>query len=195
MTKGEQTRQRLVMAAAKVFNQRGYQGSSMQDIMQATGLEKGGIYRHFSSKEELAKEAFDYAWRTASQARAEHLDEIENTLERLKRYVANFVEVRSAIPGGCPLMNTAVEADDGSAALRTRALGALRGWRKRLGDIVQQGVKRGDIRKDADPESVATIVISCLEGALMMSRLERSSKALVHAQRHLNAYFDSLVRG
>jgi TetR/AcrR family transcriptional regulator, transcriptional repressor for nem operon len=58
MTKGEQTRQRLVAEAARLFNQRDYEGSSMQDIMQATGLQNGGIYRHFGSKEELAQEAF-----------------------------------------------------------------------------------------------------------------------------------------
>jgi AcrR family transcriptional regulator len=60
MTKGEQTRQRIVAEAAPVFNQRGYEGSSLADLMKATGLKKGGIYRHFSSKEELAAEAFDY---------------------------------------------------------------------------------------------------------------------------------------
>ena len=53
MTKGELTRQRLVSEAAKLFNQRGYDGSSMLDVMEATGLEKGGIYRHFASMDEL----------------------------------------------------------------------------------------------------------------------------------------------
>ena len=52
MTKGEQTRQRIVKEAAPIFNRRGYEGSSLSDLMKATGLKKGGIYRHFSSKEE-----------------------------------------------------------------------------------------------------------------------------------------------
>ena len=53
MTKGEQTRRKIVAAAAPIFNQHGYEGSSLADLMEATGLKKGGIYRHFSSKEEL----------------------------------------------------------------------------------------------------------------------------------------------
>ena len=61
MSKGEETRLRIVAEAAPLFNQRGYEGCSIQDIMDATGLEKGGIYRHFESKEELAAEAFDFA--------------------------------------------------------------------------------------------------------------------------------------
>ena len=50
MNKGEMTRQRIIEESAPIFNQRGYAGCSMQDVMEATGLEKGGIYRHFESK-------------------------------------------------------------------------------------------------------------------------------------------------
>ena len=60
-TKGERTRQRIVELAAPVFNRQGYAGASLRDLIGATGLEKGGIYNHFGSKEQLALEAYDYA--------------------------------------------------------------------------------------------------------------------------------------
>src|SRR4029077_15442426 len=63
MRKGEQTRQEIIRKAAPIFNQRGYDGAALSDLMKATGPEKGGIYRHFGSKQQLAAEAFDYAWR------------------------------------------------------------------------------------------------------------------------------------
>ena len=85
MTKGEQTRRKIVEAAAPIFNKRGYEGSSLSDLMEATGLKKGGIYRHFSSKEELAAEAFDYTWEAAWNARLLHVDEKENGIEKLKK--------------------------------------------------------------------------------------------------------------
>ncbi|HEX4488355.1 MAG TPA: helix-turn-helix domain-containing protein, partial [Terriglobales bacterium] len=69
MSKGEDTRKRIVAEAAAIFNQKGYEGASLQALMEATGLEKGGIYRHFTSKETVAAEAFDYAWNAAKQAR------------------------------------------------------------------------------------------------------------------------------
>ena len=75
MSKGEVTRQRIVEAAAGLFNQRGFENASLSELMEATGLEKGGIYRHFASKEELATAAFDYAWGAATQARMHDLDE------------------------------------------------------------------------------------------------------------------------
>ena len=61
LSKGAATRQRIVELAAPVFNQRGYVGASMRDLVDATGLEKGGIYNHFGSKEQLALEAYDHA--------------------------------------------------------------------------------------------------------------------------------------
>src|ERR1700675_102082 len=69
MSRGDDTKQRIVTEAAGLFNQKGFEGGSISALMDATGLEKGGIYRHFSSKEEIAAEAFDYALNIATEAR------------------------------------------------------------------------------------------------------------------------------
>src|ERR1700759_1123854 len=74
LTKGELTRRKIVEAPAPIFNRYGYEGSSLAALMQATGLKKGGIYRHFASKEELAVEAFDYSWEAAWNSRFQHVD-------------------------------------------------------------------------------------------------------------------------
>ncbi len=194
MSKGEETRARIVAQAAELFNQHGFEGSSLAALMEATGLEKGGIYRHFSSKEELAVEAFDYAWGAAMEARMHGLDSVPNSVDRLKQFVANFVERRPAVTGGCPLLNTAIDADDGNDILRLRALKALRGWRGRLGSIIRQGIDRKEIRREVDPKDLATIIISSLEGALMMSRLEGNREPLRISQSYLDDVLEKTVR-
>jgi TetR/AcrR family transcriptional repressor of nem operon len=193
MTKGEQTRRKILEAAAPIFNQRGYEGSSVNDLMEATGLKKGGIYRHFASKEELAAEAFDYTWEAAWNARLLHVDEKANGIEKLKQLIANFVDYRSPVAGGCPILNTAIDADDGNPVLRTRAAKALRSWLSRLQVIVQQAQERGDTRPGVDPKLVATLIVASLEGALMMSRLLRNDDALRRVQSHLNRYLENEV--
>src|SRR5215470_19589523 len=132
MSKGEQTRERIIAKAAELFNQRGLEGTSLSDLMEATGLEKGGIYRHFASKEAVAAEAFDYAWDAAFRERLRDIENIPGSVDRLKHLITNFVERRSTIPGGCPLLNTAVESDDGNPVLRERARQALRSWQDLL---------------------------------------------------------------
>jgi TetR/AcrR family transcriptional regulator, transcriptional repressor for nem operon len=192
-SKGQKTRERIVAEAANLFNQRGFEGSSMSDVMAATGLEKGGIYRHFSSKEELAAEAFDYAWKSAFEMRIHDLEQVPNSIEKLKRFIVNFINGRPAVPGGCPVLNTAVEADDGNLFLRDRVRAAWREWRDYLAEIVAAGLKRKEIRPEVDAKQVATVIISSLEGALMIARLERNKEALLTAQSHLERYLDTEV--
>jgi TetR/AcrR family transcriptional regulator, transcriptional repressor for nem operon len=194
MSKGEETRHRIVTEAATLFNQRGFEGGSMSELMKATGLEKGGIYRHFSSKEEVAVAAFDYAWQAALDARMCDLDEIPNSVDRLERFVANFVERRPSLPGGCPLLNTAIDADNGNPVLRERARKALREWRDLLGSIISGGIERKEIRRSVDARKLANLIISSLEGALMISRLERDREALLVARSHLERYLETEVR-
>jgi TetR/AcrR family transcriptional regulator, transcriptional repressor for nem operon len=191
MKKGEQTRRKIIAQSAPLFNQLGYAGCSMQDIMAATGLEKGGLYRHFDSKEQLAAEAFEYTWQAAIETRMGDLDSISNSVEWLKQFVDNFVNRRSTVPGGCPLLNMAIEADDGIPALRLLAVRALRRWQSDLMEVVKRGFARKEIQPGFDAKEVADVIISSLEGALMISRLEGNKHALLGIQSYLDWYFES----
>jgi TetR/AcrR family transcriptional repressor of nem operon len=194
MGKGEETRRRIVAGAAALFNRRGYEGTSLADLMEATGLEKGGIYRHFASKEAIAAAAFDYAWRSASGARLGDLDQISNSVDRLKHFVANFVERIPAVPGGCPMFNTAVDSDDGNPVLRARARKALRGWLRYLASTTEAGIKAREIRRGTSPKGTAILILSSLEGALIMSNLERDREPLLAIQSHLERWLEAEVR-
>jgi len=195
MTKGERTRREIVRNAAPLFNTRGYEGTSLSDLMAATGLQKGGIYRHFASKEELAAEAFDYAWGKAVSGRLDGLAEVPNSLDRIKKMIANFVERRTGlVAGGCPLLNTAIEADDGNALLRSRAKKALQTWSGRITSLVKEGKKRREIDTRTHPRRLSQLIIGSLEGALMISRIEANDGPLEDAQAFLYEYLEQNVR-
>ena len=193
MRKGEQTRRRIIERAAPLFNKRGFNGCSMQDISAATGLEKGSLYTHFSNKEELASEAFDAAWAETCKARAGNLDQVSGSIEKLQLHIDNFVR-KPPFAGGCPLLNTTIDADDGNLALYHKAQEALAAWVALLKQIVEQGQKSGEIHSLVDPEAFATLVISLLEGAFFASRLQKSKATLRLAQQHLNRYIEESVR-
>src|SRR5271163_3786502 len=138
-SRGETTRRRIVEQSASVFNRHGYSGTSMSELMAATGLEKGGLYRHFASKQDLAAAAFDYAWEHVSEPRRRGLENCATSLEKLQLLVKNFVEQPPrTLAGGCPLLNTAIDSDDGNPVLRGKARAALDGWRAKIADIVHQ---------------------------------------------------------
>jgi TetR/AcrR family transcriptional repressor of nem operon len=195
MTKGEQTRRDIVEKAAPLFNQKGFEGTSLADLMQATGLQKGGIYRHFSGKRELAAEAFDYAWERAVRGRLDGVADVPDGVDRLKKTIANFVERRAGlVPGGCPLMNTAVEADDGNPVLRARARRALQGWTERLSRITAEGIQKHQIDRSVAPRKLSQLIISSLEGALLISRLQNDEEPLRAMRQHLDEYLEQSVR-
>jgi len=193
--KGEQTRREIIRKAAPIFNQKGYDGAALSDLMRATGLEKGGIYRHFESKQQLAGEAFEHAWKMAMDARFEGTQEIPNTVDRLKQIVRNFRDRRAGlVPGGCPLLNTAIDSDDGNPQLRARARRALTWLLDHLQSIAEEGRKRSEVRSDVDSAKLATLIASTLEGSLMVSRLQRKEEPLDLACHHLEEYLESKVR-
>jgi AcrR family transcriptional regulator len=165
----------------------------MGDIVAASGLEKGTLYGHFSTKEELALLAFDYSWKDTSDKRLRNIDTVSNAIDKLKLHVDNYVNTPS-FPGGCPLLNFAVDADDGNLTLRTRVRKALKGWEDLLAKIVEDGQAAGKVNPEIEPHSVANLVISTLEGATVLARINKRSAALDDAQWLLNLYLETAVR-
>ncbi|WP_166395016.1 TetR/AcrR family transcriptional regulator [Rubrobacter marinus] len=196
MTKGERTRRRIVERAAPVFNTRGYFGASMGDLVRETGLEKGGIYNHFGSKEELALAAFDYSVGVMSERFDEALEGRMGTLEKLLAVVGVLGGMAEDPPvrGGCPVLNTAIEADDAHRALKERARGAATDWLRLVGSIVKEGVASGELEGGTDPRKVASVVVATLEGALMLSKLNDDPAHMERAVEHLEEYLRSLSR-
>jgi TetR/AcrR family transcriptional regulator, transcriptional repressor for nem operon len=193
MSKAQETREKILREAAALFNQYGYSGSSMSDIMRVTGLQKGGIYNHFKSKDELALQAFDFA---AECMRRQYLGALKgkrHAIDRLKAVISLFSTFAEnpPIPGGCPLLNTAVESDDTHPALRERVQIAMDGWRALICKIINKGIAKGEVQKNVEADAVATIVISTLEGAIMMSKLYGDPIHLKRAIEHLHEYLDS----
>jgi TetR/AcrR family transcriptional regulator, transcriptional repressor for nem operon len=190
MGKGEITRQRIIELAAPLFNQRGFAGCSMDDILKATGLKKGGVYRHFKSKEELAAESLRFSLSTATKIRTPQMSPSKSAAERLREMIKQFMEEPSPLAGGCPILNTAIDADDGNPVLRKLALEGLTKWKSRISRIVQEGISRKQIRRDVNPRSLANTIVATLEGALMISRLEGSRTALHDSRVWLEELID-----
>jgi len=195
MSKGEQTREMILERAAQLFSRQGYFGSSLSDIMHETGLEKGGIYNHFSSKEQLALEAFDYASGLVQQRIKLALADKKHAVDRLLALVSVFQSLAENPPviGGCPILNTAIEADDAQPALRARALHAMDNWRTTIQRIVTKGIERHEIRSDVNPDSLATLLIATLEGAVMLSKLYDDTIHMRCAVDHLTQYIETSV--
>ncbi len=193
MSKGEETKSRILHQAAELFNQQGYAGSSMSDIMRVTGLQKGGIYNHFQSKDDLALQAFDFAIARMKQHILFALRSKRNAVERLQAIIGVFSSFADNPPikGGCPLLNTAVESDDAHPALRERTQQAMNSWLHLIRRIIETGIEKGEIRPEVSADEIATVIIATLEGAIMMSKLYGDSIHMHRVINYLNQYLQT----
>ncbi len=196
MSKGEQTHQMILDRAARLFNRQGYFGASLADLMHETGLEKGGIYNHFRSKDDLALEAFDYAVELVWQRVEQELAGKTNAVDRLLAMLAAYRSLIEDPPlaGGCPLLNTAIESDDAHPALRNRTQAAMTRWRRWIQRTVERGIAAQEIRPNVDGDVLATIMISAIEGAVMLSKLYDDSVHIERAVQYLTAYMKTSIQ-
>jgi TetR/AcrR family transcriptional regulator, transcriptional repressor for nem operon len=192
--KVQQTKQQIIEQAAILFNQNGYVGTSIADIMRLTGVGKSSIYRHFRDKDEIAIAAFDHTLDQIVQAVMQNVEQQDTAIDRLIGFVDTFrgFTTQPIGVGGCPILNTAIESDDTHPAMRLHVQQAVNQIRALVGSIVWLGIRQGQIAADTDVEQVSTIVFVTIEGAIMMSKLYGNDVYLDRAIAHLHQYINEL---
>jgi len=196
LTKSDRTRQLIIEKAAHLFNTKGYAATSMADIIGATGLAKGGIYGNFKSKEEIAVQAFDWASKKVMDEmtfKIKAQPTYTGKLEAILQFYRNYA-VQSPIEGGCPILNFSVDCDDTNPELKSRVRHAIELMLGTLVYLVEQGIKKGEFRKDVNAELAADIIYSQIEGGIMMSKTYGNSKKLNRLLEHLKTYIDKELK-
>ncbi|TRX37234.1 TetR/AcrR family transcriptional regulator [Flavobacterium sp. ZT3R18] len=180
MSKAERTKQFIIEKTAPIFNAKGYVGTSMNDIMHATGLTKGSIYGNFENKDEVALAAFDHNFgaivsyiRLKIEVRPKIIDKLLVYPETYRNYLKlSFLEA------GCPILNTATEADDTHPMLRKRAVNALKLWQNSLEKYIEIGIETKEIKANTNAAEFSAILMSLIEGAVMQAKVTGSSTVL-----------------
>jgi TetR/AcrR family transcriptional repressor of nem operon len=194
MPKGENTRKHIIAKSAELFNLRGYAGSSLSDITELTGIKKGGIYRYFASKDEIAVEAYQYAGSIVNRKIKEALDQESTAMGKLLVYLKVYENVVEAPPfiGGCPLLNLATESDDGHPVLRARARQGLDSTLDAMKRIISEGVQSGEFKADLNIDALVTFTLSVMEGGIMLSKLEGDNRHVRMNIESLTAYLKGM---
>jgi TetR/AcrR family transcriptional regulator, lmrAB and yxaGH operons repressor len=181
MAKGPDSKGKTLAAAAKLFRQQGYHGTALQDILAAAGSPRGSLYFHFpKGKEEIGEAALALAAEAVRQGiarAAEASDNAETFLVRVVRGMAAELE-RSDYKEGCPVATTALETAAQSEVLGAATRDAFRKWELEI----ERGLERFGMRT-ADADLVATLVLSQLEGALLLARTYRSLEPIQRAEQ------------
>jgi AcrR family transcriptional regulator len=176
LSKAERTRNFIIESTAAIFNTKGYAGTSMSDITEATGLTKGSIYGNFENKEEVALAVFDYNLAKVNKIVQQRMQEAHTCYDQLMVYARVYDRfAQLAFPqGGCPILNTAIEADDTHAPLKEKASNAIIKWKKNIEEIIKKGIKQGEFKEDTDHAQLAVSIIALIEGGIMIAKVTNS---------------------
>ncbi|MFT4568420.1 MAG: TetR/AcrR family transcriptional repressor of nem operon [Saprospiraceae bacterium] len=173
------TKQTIIERSAPVFNVHGFAGTKMQMLVDATGYQMGGIYKHFGTKLDLAIAVFDYNYTILIRKTLE----VDPNLESKEQVLAMLLSCKSmvarpTIKGGCPILNTAIESDDTNPRLRELAKSRLKEVCTAIEMILTQGIENGQFNNSIDPKSEALYIVATIEGAIMIGNLLKSAAAV-----------------
>ncbi len=185
--KAERTKQFIVEKTSPVFNQKGYAGTSIQDLMQATGLSKGSIYGNFDNKDEVAIAAFEHNFGKVVDHLKSQISVRNNAVDKLLVYPDTYKRFFQIpfLQYGCPLLNTSTEADDTHPILREKAQKAHFYWKRSLMHIVEEGKNDGTIRTDVSTEEFTNIMVALIEGGIMQAKLTGKSEDIYITMKYL----------
>ena len=174
MRNPELTKQLIIEKALPIFNTKGYNTTSISDITSATGITKGAIYGNFKNKDEVALAAFDEAAKLVMGKISKAIADKKNAPDKLIAMIdfyGDYVE-NPPIEGGCPIINSSVEADDNLPYLKLRIVRIITIMKESLIKIINRGIREDQLKADMDVEEFAVSFYAMLDGAILLSRIE-----------------------
>ena len=195
MNKGEETKLRIIEQTSGIFNTKGYYGTTMSDVMLATGLKKGGLYNHFVSKEDLALQVFQHNTLKMSECLARAIASKVTHREKLLAFFRTSLNVYRGHPikGGCPVLNAGIEADDFYPPLQVAAQKALKGMKKIVLTLLESGIKEGEFNSNINPKELTDFFICSLEGGVFVSKLQGDDNPLKSVINNLETKLSTII--
>jgi TetR/AcrR family transcriptional repressor of nem operon len=193
----EETRRRILEAAARAYREEGVDGVGIGELMQSIGLTHGGFYAHFDSKDALVAEACDSVRSPLAQRYFEWAEEVGGA-EGLRRVIRGYVSRQHRDdPGlGCLMPALAADVSRGAPEVRASFTRSLRRLAAGIARLLPGGGRAEpaaeDAAKDAVPDE-ALVLVSGMVGAVLLSRAvddpELSDRILLAARRFYMAEF------
>lgn len=178
-SKGELTKDKILAEATRLVHKKGFEATTINDMVKATGLKKGCLYFHFSGKDELSLAVLE-------KAKADFFAFLDSLLEgktprnRLNNLFRGIQDAQRdmGFSGGCIFGNTALEMGDKDENLAAFVRGVFDEVTEKVRKVVKAAQVTGQVRKDIPAGTLARHIVMAVEGGIMLTRLEKSEKPL-----------------
>jgi AcrR family transcriptional regulator len=179
MSKGENTRQFIIEKAAGIFNRKGIAGTAISDIMEATDMAKGGIYRRFESKEEIVAEVFQHLSKKLAVAIQSAIKDKSSAKDKLFALLDLYHDkLVLSDAGGCVMLNFGTESDDTDPVICAKVGSAIKSAQQVIVNIFTEGIENGEFVRSLNAEAMGIKVFTILEGAMLTSRVFQDKRQM-----------------
>lgn len=196
MSKADKTREFIIEKSAPIFNRKGYAGTSLSDLIEATGLTKGSIYGNFENKDEVAVAVYQYNINALAKRLDDAMGDKKTAREKLLAFTNYYRNGWKKMfeRGGCPIQNASIEADDNLSCLKKHVQQSIKNWVARVAKVIVLGQKNGEFKKSLDAQERAYAIITQLEGGIMLSKIMNNPELLFSALDRIDAFVEREMR-
>lgn len=195
MKKSQETRLHILQTAFILIYSKGYQTTSIDEIIAKTKVTKGAFYYHFKTKDEMGLAILNELLRPNFSANfIEPLKSSENALEKIYDLVYHILMEDSfmTVESGCPASNFTQEMAPWNIEF-TKTLNELsKQWEQAITEAVERSKKNGLVKPEVDPREIAVFVMSGYWGVRNLGKLENSKEVYLVFLNGLKSYFNSL---
>jgi TetR/AcrR family transcriptional repressor of nem operon len=193
----ELTRAKILRAAFKEFYRHGFQGASLNRVVEEAGSTKGSLFHHFDGKnalgyavvDELLYERVNEEWFKPLQASNNPIAEIKRIINAKAR---EFARDGAMLCHGCPINNLAQEMSPLDKGFQKRIARIYDDWRQSIATALEKGIEQGRVRKDASPQAIAALLVAAFAGIVGTVKSAQSPDLYRQLREALFGYLDTL---
>ncbi|MDD7886965.1 TetR/AcrR family transcriptional regulator [Flavivirga sp. 57AJ16] len=184
----------IIEKTASIFNKKGYTGTYLSDLTNATGLAKGSIYGNFKDKNEVAVEAFKYNYKFQSDQILQKINQKNKAIHKLLIFLNHYRTAFRPIfnNGSCAILNTAIDADDGNDLLKDEVIKTIYNWHKTIVSILKDGIKQNELENNFYVETFSYRMIAMIEGSIMLAKTLNKPEILLKNMDFLESEINRL---
>ncbi len=194
-SKGKATRNKIVDKSLQLFSVKGYYNTSINDILKATGLTKGGLYGHFSSKEDIWLAVYDRAVSIWKDLVFSGIKKIEDPVERIEQLIKNDMKDylgADIFEGGCFFLNMLIELSGQSDRMSRQILKGYVQFSRLMRNWLKEAEEKGHLKPGLNYRDIASFIVISLNGASAIYTASRDANIWKQTTVQLKSYLDNL---
>ncbi|MFL0804479.1 MAG: TetR/AcrR family transcriptional regulator [Agarilytica sp.] len=190
----ESTRQHILEVTAEEMRQKGFKAASLADILAKAEVSKGALYHHFANKQELGYAVFDEIFVREFLADWDLPTSSDEPIDALCKWMTEFSEDVSeeVLQQGCPVYNIATEMSSSDEGFRSTTTKMFETLQALLVKTLETAKRKGQVKVDIEPESVAPFIVATIQGAMMQGKYGRNLQTFKASIKCLASYLASL---